>query len=343
MSGFGSITDVPGVNVGHHQRRGRGWRTGTTVVYAPGAAVAGVDVRGGGPGTRETDALDPRTLVEQIHALCLTGGSAYGLASADGVMAWLAERGLGVRVGERLDHVVPVVPTAVIFDLGRGGSFAARPDATFGARAIAGARTSHVRRGAVGAGTGAVAGGLQGGIGMASVAIGEVIVGALAVVNAAGSVIDPATGMPWWSDGLTLGRPTRAERTALAALRVPPAPLNTTLGVIATSATLRPAEVAKIASVGHDGMARAIRPVHSMFDGDTVFALATGHHELTGGPGAFRDPASRPAQLNRILEAAADCLACACTDAVVSAHSLGGAPAYRDLAPSAFGNPHRQH
>jgi L-aminopeptidase/D-esterase-like protein len=343
MIGPGSITDVPGVQVGHHQRRARGWRTGTTVVYAPDAAVAGVDVRGGGPGTRETDALDPRTLVERIHAICLTGGSAYGLASADGVMAWLAERGLGVRVGERLEHVVPVVPTAVIFDLGRGGSFAARPDASFGSRAIANARSPQARRGAVGAGTGAVAGGLQGGVGMASRAVGEVIVGALAVVNAAGSVLDPASGMPWWTDGLTLRRPTRTERAALADVRRPPAPLNTTLGVVATSATLRPAEVAKMASVGHDGMARAIRPVHSMFDGDTVFALATERHQLSGGPGAFRDPASRPAQLNRILEAAADCLASACTDAVLSAHWLGGAPAYRDLAPSAFGNPHRQH
>jgi L-aminopeptidase/D-esterase-like protein len=338
MSPPGSITDVPGVRVGHHQRRGRGWRTGTTVVFVPDAAVAGVDVRGGGPGTRETDALDPRTLVDRIHAICLSGGSAYGLAAADGVMPWLAQRGLGVRVGERPDHVVPVVPSAVIFDLGRGGSFDARPDASFGARAIASATATRVRRGAVGAGTGAVAGGLQGGVGMASVAIGEVIVGALAVVNAAGSLIDPATGLPWWRDGLALRRTTRAERAALSQVRVPPAPLNTTLGVIATSAALHPAEVAKVASIGHDGMARAIRPLHSMFDGDTVFALATGLHHLAGGSGAFRDPASRPAQLNRILEAAADCLASACTDAVVSAHSLGGAPAYRDLAPSAFGN-----
>lgn len=336
MTGIGSITDVPGIRVGHHRRRGRGWRTGTTVVFAPDAAVAGVDVRGGGPGTRETDALDARNLVDRIHAICLSGGSAYGLAAADGVMAWLEERNLGIRVGDQPEHVVPVVPAAVIFDLGRGGSFDARPDASFGRRAIAAARGAGVSRGATGAGTGAIAGGLQGGVGMASVRVGEVLVGALAVVNAAGSTINLSTGLPWWTAGLDLRRPTNAERRALSDLTPAPTPLNTTLGVVATSAALDASEASRMASNAHDGMARAIRPIHSMFDGDTVFALSTGRHHLSGQAEGFRDPSSRPAQLNRILEAAADCLAAACTDAVLSAQSHGGPPSYRDLAPSAF-------
>jgi len=130
--GEGSITDVPGVLLGHHQRTGRGWRTGTTVVVAPDGATAGVDVRGGGPGTRETDALRPGNLVSTIYAICLSGGSAFGLSAADGVVAHLEELGLGHPVGDDPRHVVPVVPAAVIFDLGRGGRFANRPDAEFG-------------------------------------------------------------------------------------------------------------------------------------------------------------------------------------------------------------------
>ena len=147
---IGSITDVPGVRVGHAHRVGRGWLTGTTVVSVAQGAVPGVDVRGGGPGTRETDALDPRNLVDIVHAVCLTGGSAYGLAAADGVMEVLASRGLGVRVGPGPREVVPVVPTAVIFDLGRGGVFANHPDAGFGRRAIiaAGRRRPRVEQSA---------------------------------------------------------------------------------------------------------------------------------------------------------------------------------------------------
>ncbi|TFH21182.1 MAG: peptidase S58 family protein, partial [Acidimicrobiales bacterium] len=162
---FGSITDVPGIRVGHHQRSGRGWQTGTTVVFAPDGATPGVSVRGGGPGTRETDALRPENLVEQIHAICLTGGSAYGLAAADGVVGWLEEQGLGFPVGSPLDPVgvVPVVPAAVVFDLGRGGNFSNRPNADFGRRAVTNARRAQRSWGSVGAGTGAKAGGLQGG------------------------------------------------------------------------------------------------------------------------------------------------------------------------------------
>ena len=171
---FGSILDVPGIGVGHHQRIGTGWQTGTTVLIAQNGATPGVDVRGGGPGTRETDALRPENLIRTIHAITLTGGSAYGLAAADGVVELLEAAGLGFPIG---DGVVPVVPAAVIYDLARGGIFANRPDASFGARAARGALSG--RRtpswGSVGAGTGACAGGLQGGVGTASalVNIGE--------------------------------------------------------------------------------------------------------------------------------------------------------------------------
>jgi L-aminopeptidase/D-esterase-like protein len=347
----GSITDVAGVLVGHHQRLGRGWQTGTTVIVVPGGATPGVSVRGGGPGTRETDALHPENLVERIHAVCLTGGSAYGLAAADGVVGWLEERGLGFPIGDPHEPVgvVPVVPAAVVFDLGRGGSFANRPDASFGRRAITAARREQQAWGSVGAGTGAKAGGLQGGVGTASTAVvisGATIgtpgtdltvsVGALAVVNANGSPVDPATGLPWQ---LARGskRPTGAERVRLrAALDGQAASLNTTIGVVATSARLTKAEATKLAGVAHDGLARAIRPAHSMFDGDTVFALATGEHELGDEPAAMRATASRQRGLNQLLAAAADTFSAACTHAVLAAERRGEFPAYRDLCPSLF-------
>jgi L-aminopeptidase/D-esterase-like protein len=352
---IGSITDVPDVRVGHAHRIGRGWLTGTTVVSFAKGAVPGVDVRGGGPGTRETDALDPRNLVDVVHAVCLTGGSAYGLAAADGVMEVLASRGLGVRVGPGPHDVVPVVPAAVIFDLGRGGVFANHPDRGFGRRALTAARTTPPACGSVGAGTGAAAGGLQGGVGTASarVTFGEadsVIVGALAVVNASGAVIDPSTGLPWQAGGFRLRRPSTAERASLLAVTTPSEPLNTTIGVIATSGRLTKAEVSKLASVGHDGIARAVRPSHSMFDGDTIFAMATGDHEIDAGAStavgregwptergvSYRGPDTRTSRLNRILDAAAQCFASACTDAIVSATAVGDRPSYRDLCPSAF-------
>ena len=168
MTGIGSITDVPGVRVGHAQRVGRGWLTGTTVVSIPRRRSPGCRRPRRWPRNAGTDALDPRNLVDLVHAVCLTGGSAYGLAAADGVMDVLARRGLGVRVGPGASDVVPVVPAAVIFDLGRGGDFGKRPDAGFGRRALIAARASPPARGAVGAGTGAVAGGLQGGVGTSS-------------------------------------------------------------------------------------------------------------------------------------------------------------------------------
>ena len=338
----GSLTDVDGLLVGHHQRRGRGWQTGTTVISAPDGVVTGVDVRGGGPGTRETDALDPRNLVDRVHAICLTGGSAYGLSAADGVMAELEQRRLGVPVGPEPEHVVPVVPTAVIFDLGRGGRFGNRPGPEFGARALRSARRS-ARRGSVGAGTGARAGGLQGGVGMASTTVTfddvEVTVAALAVVNASGAVIDPVTGAPW-SPVRALRRPPAAERAALRdylqAAMTPP-PLNTTIGVVATSVALTRPEAGRLAQSAHDGLARAIRPAHALVDGDTIFGLSTGRHTLTTDTaGTMRSAGSRVTRLNELFAAAASVFETACTDAVVTASSVGSMPSYRDLCPGAW-------
>ncbi len=337
--GLGHLTDVPGVLVGHHHRRGRGWRTGTTVVRVDGGAMASCDVRGGGPGTRETDLLDPMAMIDKVQAICLSGGSAYGLAAAHGVMRWHEEHQAGFPVGPHPRHVVPIVPAAVIFDLGRGGDFAHRPDDSFGYRACAAARRGDVPMGAVGAGTGAVAGGLQGGVGTASVTLEDgVVVAALAVVNAAGQVISPTTGLPRFAEDLDLRRPSASHRRALIdATRTPPTPLNTTIGVVATSADLTKPECRKMAAVAHDGLARAIRPVHSMFDGDTIFCLSTGQHAIAAAsPPGLRRTDTRPGVVNTLLAAAADCFALACTRAVIEARSIGGAPSYRDICPSAF-------
>ncbi|MFF0476772.1 P1 family peptidase [Streptomyces sp. NPDC004284] len=340
--GRDGITDVSGLRVGHARVAGPGALSGTTVVLAPeGGVVAAVDVRGGGPGTRETDALDPRNVVQRIDAVVLTGGSAYGLDSAAGVMAWLAERHRGVRVGPDPSHVVPVVPAACVFDLGRGGDFTARPDAATGRAAAEAAAASgdHARvgTGAVGAGTGAVAGGLRGGVGTASTVLESgITVGALVVVNAAGSAVDPTTGVPYGSL-FEAGRPAFPDdavheaalrRLAEARKAAAPPPMNTTLAVVATDAVLTRAQAQKVAGTAHDGIARAVRPVHLMNDGDTVFALATGARELPEGPG--------PLALNEILAAGADLVTRAIVRAVLAAPGGlrgpgGDFPSYREL------------
>lgn len=330
-----ALTDVAGLTVGHHQRLGDGWATGTTVVLAPAGATAGVDVRGGGPGTRETDLLDPSHLVQQVQAVVLTGGSAYGLAAADGVMGWLAERGHGFRVGPAQHHVVPIVPAAVLFDLhpavsGTGGVFGNVPDAGFG-RAACDTAGLDVAQGCVGAGTGARAGVLQGGIGTASAVLDDgTTVGALVAVNPAGSVVDPRTGLPWAADHeldgeLGLRAPVHAEVDALGALVDGASRLNTTIGVVATDAGLTKAQCRRLAVAAHDGLARAVRPAHSMLDGDTFFALAMGQ-------GAVDVP-----RLDAITAAGADCVARAIVRAVLAATTVAGAPAYRDVLPSALG------
>jgi L-aminopeptidase/D-esterase-like protein len=338
----GALTDVAGLLVGHHQRRGAGWLTGTTVILAPDGAVAGVDVRGGAPGTRETDLLRPENLVQQIHAVCLTGGSAFGLAAADGVMTWLAERHIGFPVGPAAHEVVPIVPGAVIFDLGRGGRHANRPDAGFGARAAAAARRRSTARGTIGAGTGAVAGGLKGGVGMASATLPDgTVVAALAVVNAAGAVIDPASGLPFERAGLDhlLRRPSAGDRRRLTEhLAAARRPLNTTIGVIATDAPLSKAECTRLAGAAQDGLARAARPAHLLIDGDAVFALSSAPASVlvVGHDEPFIDRNGRISLLDQLLAGAADCFAAAVTDGVVSATGAGAIRSYRELCPSAF-------
>jgi L-aminopeptidase/D-esterase-like protein len=193
------------------------------VLLFPEGTVASVDVRGGGPGTRETDLLHPTATMPTIHAICLTGGSAFGLAAAGGVMQFLEERGIGFAVGTEPAHVVPIVPGAVIFDLGRGGAFGNRPDESFGHRAAAAARARPSPNGAIGAGTGARARGMQGGVGTASTVLPNgVVVSALAVVNSAGTVIDPATGLPYMPGSTRLRRPPPPMRRATSPPRCPP-------------------------------------------------------------------------------------------------------------------------
>ncbi|PIM66785.1 hypothetical protein CTU88_41120 [Streptomyces sp. JV178] len=335
-----ALTDVLGLRVGHATRAGGGWLTGTTVVLAPeGGAVAAVDVRGGGPGTKETDALDPRNLVQKVEAVVLTGGSAYGLDAASGVMAWLEERRRGVRVGPDPAHVVPVVPAACVFDLGRGGDFRARPDAATGRAAVEAAAASGlgapVAEGCVGAGTGATVGLLKGGVGTASMVLGSgITVAALVVANAAGSVMDPETGVLYGE--LFQGRveypaaevhEVARRRIAEAAAKSPPPPLNTTLAVVATDAELTRAQAQKLAGTAHDGIARAVRPVHLLNDGDTVFTLATGARPLA--------PDSGPLALNELLAASADLVTRAIVRAVRAAEPVDGPggtwPSYGEL------------
>ncbi|KAB2973248.1 P1 family peptidase [Streptomyces sp. SS1-1] len=334
-----ALTDVAGLRVGHATRTGDGRLTGTTVVLAPeGGAVAAVDVRGGGPGTKETDALDPRNVVRKVEAIVLTGGSAYGLDAASGVMAWLEEHRRGVRVGPDPAHVVPVVPAACVFDLGRGGDFRARPDAGTGRAAVEAAAASAagapVPEGCVGAGTGATVGPVKGGIGTASTVLESgITVAALVVANAAGSAVEPETGALYGE--LLRGRvdvpdagvheAARRRLAELAETNAPP-PLNTTLAVVATDADLSKAQAQKLAGTAHDGIARAVRPVHLLNDGDTVFALATGDRPL--------DP-EHPLALNDLLAAAADMVTRGIVRAVRAAESVTGPggvwPSYGEL------------
>ncbi|TWP37965.1 P1 family peptidase [Leekyejoonella antrihumi] len=343
-----SLTDVAGLRVGHYERADDGWLTGTTCVLTPdGGAVGGVDVRGGGPGTRETDLLDPRNMVERVHAITLTGGSAYGLAAASGVADALGEDGIGLPMGGP-GEVVPLVPAAVIFDLGRGGAFANRPDASFGQQAYAAARRSGVggrpATGCVGAGTGALAGGLKGGVGTASAVLPDgTVVGALVVVNSLGSTVDPRTGLPYavgcgLSDefaglrdpdrrDLEEARRLAAERAKLTGIAYG---MATTLAVVGTNVSLTKAQCQKVAGIGHDGMARAIRPVHTMFDGDTVFTLATCERGSLDALG-----------FHQLLDAAGDCVTRAIGHAVLDATTTAAHPyplrSYRDAFPSAVG------
>lgn len=351
-----SITDVEGIAVGHWQRidsdatvatpetPGAGWATGTTVLTLPAGAVAAVDCRGGAPGTRETDLLDPVNTVQTAHAIVLSGGSAFGLAAADGVMSTLERRGVGIAM-DAAGNVVPIVPAAVIFDLPVGG-WTHRPDAEFGRTALGELATSEVAQGSVGAGAGARAGALKGGVGSASLLLAAgpaagITVGALMVANPVGSMLDPETGLPWETtadelDYFGLQAPDDADRAALAELTAKSTVLNTIVGVVATDAQLDKAATRRVAIAAHDGLARAVRPAHTPMDGDTIFAVSTGQ-KAAPDPVAALPPGLRTdaAALAAIGHAAAVVTRRAVVNAVIAATTVAGIPALRDVLPSA--------
>ncbi|MCS7219870.1 MAG: P1 family peptidase [Anaerolineae bacterium] len=321
MTAYGGITDVPGIRVGHAtDEQGI---TGCTVVLCEAGAVVGVDQRGGAPGTRETDLARPMRLVREAHAVVLAGGSAFGLAAADGVMRWLAARGVGYGVyGVR----VPIVPSAILFDLAIGDP-RAFPDAEMGQQACEAASDGPVEEGSVGVGTGATVGkalgmawAMKAGVGTAAEDLGNgLIVAALVAVNALGDVIDLATGrilagarMPdgRFADTLALMRGTPVNAAPGEA---------TVISVVATSARLDKEGACKVAQMAQDGLARAIRPAHTMYDGDTIFTLATG---------------AVAADVNVVGAYAAEVVARAIVRAVQLAKGRGGVPGLADLSPS---------
>jgi len=317
-----AITDVPGIEVGHAQDLEA--TTGCTVILCRSGATTGVSVHGGAPATRETDCLRPENVVTEAHAVVLTGGSAYGLNSAGGVMCYLEEQGIGYDVGVTR---VPIVSTAALNDLAFG-DHRIRPDAAMGYSACLNASKKNTEQGNVGAGTGATIGRLEGnargmvkgGLGAASFSIGELIVGAIVAVNCNGDVIDAETGE-------TLAGTLNPERTGVAgAMKLLTTqneqykegfPSNTTIGVVATNACLNKAIATRVAMMAQDGYARTIIPIHTLGDGDVTFCMSTGKLQA--------DP-------NRVGAIAAWVMARAVVKAVKAAESLHGVPAYRDLA-----------
>ena len=317
-----TLTAVGGVAVGHYTLSQR--PTGCTVVLVEPAAVAGVDVRGSAPGTRETDLLNPLNTVERVNAIVLSGGSAFGLDAASGVVHWLEERGRGFDVGIAR---VPIVPAAILFDLGVGDA-RIRPDADCGYRAASAASTAPVVEGSVGAGAGATIGkafglsrAMKSGIGSAAIRMPDgLVVAALVAVNAFGDVVDPATGQivagVRTEDGKGLADVRALIRDGRLAVSRPGA--HTTLAVVATNAVLTKVQAAKVAQMAHDGFSRAIAPVHTPVDGDTAFAIATGS-------------LGRSADLLLVGSLAADVTAQAIVRAVQQAAGLPNLPAARDL------------
>lgn len=325
-----SITDVRGIEVGHAQNEEA--LTGCTVILCRNGAVAGVDVRGGAPGTRETDLLDPVNLVDKVHAIVLAGGSAFGLDAANGVMRYLEEKNIGFNTGVAR---VPIVPSAILYDLNLGRANV-RPDSAMGALAAASAVSTPPAEGNVGAGTGASVGKMFGpalamksGIGNASMDIGGgVVVGAIVAVNAWGDVISPDTGEI--VAGLRSGRvgPLRigkgrqfADTLAMMKTSTGRGVLglanrgNTVIGAVATNAKLTKAQATKVAQMAHDGLARTIRPAHTMLDGDTIFSLSTG---------------TKKADVSTVGAFAAEVIAQAILRAVRMAKSVGGVPGLRE-------------
>lgn len=331
---YNAITDVPGVQVGQVQAATAPYLTGTSVVYFPTMSVAAVDQRGGAPATKETDLLSPLNSNPGVNAIQLGGSSMYGLAATNGVIRWLEDRGEGVGLGPV--GVAPIVPAADIYDLGRGGDIKARTTPEWGYLAAQAARTGPVRQGTVGAGTGAMSGGLKGGVGTASVYLGNgIYVGAMVVVNSVGSTVDPrdcsliAARFAAGDEFAGLRAPNRSEchsRTGAAGEES----LNTTIAVVATNAPLEKAAAARLSGNAHDGMARAIDPIHTLYDGDTVFGVSTG----SGTPLRVNNPADGRA-LTDIFAAGADTLTRAIAKAILSAETVGTRKSYCDTYPSA--------
>jgi len=320
-----TLTAVPGIKVGHHTITER--PTGCTVILVEAGATAGVDVRGAAPASAETDLLKPVNLVQQVYAISLSGGSAFGLDSRSGVMRYLDEKNIGFKAYGSIN--VPIVPAASLIDLNIGTNPRIRPTADCGYRAAQAASTAPVVEGNVGAGTGATVGksagsgrAMKAGIGSAAIRMPDgLIVAALVAVNAAGDVIDPATGKVIAGVRTADGKALADARALLTSGAVKqPARLgeNTTLGVVATNATLTKTQLTKVAEMAHDGFARAIFPSHTMGDGDTIFALAT-------------DAQSAPADVSRVGALAAQVVADAIVRAARQATSIPGYPAARDL------------
>ena len=327
-----AITDVSGIRVGHYTDLDSA--TGCTVVLCEDGAVGGVDVRGPSPGTRETDLLRPTSRVIEAHAILLSGGSAYGLDAASGVMRFLEERGTGLKVG---DSIVPIVPAAILFDLGMITN-KVRPGPDEGYAACQVAQSGLVAEGTVGAGTGASVAGfmgrehaIKGGTGTASIDLGGgLIVGAIVAVNAIGGVNDPETGEivagPRKDYGVTMQDAmkliTSPEYVGSPGLRA----ANTTIGVVATNAKLNKEQANKLASAAQDGLALAVRPAHLMGDGDTMFALATGD---------FDDDVD--IKINKIYAAAVQAVSRAIVRGIRKATGLGGVPAVSELGQEGVG------
>jgi L-aminopeptidase/D-esterase-like protein len=330
------LTDVQGIKVGHHTLGER--PTGCTVILVDGEGVpGGVSQRGGAPGTRETDLLDPLNMVDKVNAIVLSGGSAYGLSAATGTVRWLEERKIGWPVGG--SGVVPIVPSAILFDLPFGGKPDVRPTDDCGYKAAAAASSGPVAEGNVGAGAGATVGKLgglveragyagarrgpmKGGIGSTAISLPNgLVVAAIVAVNAAGDIIDPETGRIVAGARNEDGKGLADIRTLLRGGRVtgtPRAGENTTIGVVATNARLTKTEVNRVALMADDGLAKAIYPAHTPGDGDTVFALATGRWQ-------------GDANVALIGALAADAMAEAIVRAVSKAETLAGVPAAKDL------------
>lgn len=317
-----TILDVPGIKVG--QSSDLKALTGCTVVLCETGAVCGVDVRGGAPGSRETDLLRPENLVEKVHAVFFAGGSAFGLDGASGVMQYLEEKGIGFDVG--VTHV-PIVPASVLFDL-TVGSHEVRPDKEMAYKACLSATDEYVEQGNVGAGTGATVGKILGmkncmksGLGTSSKKVGELVVGAIVAVNAFGDVINPGTGeiiagalkdnSEEFADTLQVLEGFEIKKESKNVFIG-----NTTIGLVATNASLTKAEAKKVASMAHNGFAKTIRPCHTMFDGDTIYALSTSNLK---------------ADINLVGSLACEVMAQAVISAVINAEGIAGLKSYTDI------------